>query len=178
MSDESDEIEALEEAGRPLGTEVAVGSAAEEESAAIEVPRTLPILPLKNTVLFPFLLSPLLVSSERSKRLIDAVVLDPHRLLVCLAVRRPVEASPGPDDVHRIGTVVRIVKMLKSSDDSYRLLVQGVARAAIQDFVAESPFLKGNVEVLRDSGDLGSVETAALTRAFGGIKDAARIVEV
>ncbi len=164
MSDESDPIEALEDADRPLGTEVAVGSAAEEETAAIEVPRTLPILPLKNTVLFPFLLSPLLVSSERSKRLIDAVVLDPHRLLVCAAVRRPVEESPRPDDVHRIGTVVRIVKMLKSSDDSYRLLVQGVARAAIDGFVAESPFLRGHVEVLRDSGDLGSVETAALTR--------------
>jgi len=164
MSDESHEIEALEEGGPPPGTRVAVGSAGDEEVAAVELPRRLPVLPLKNTVLFPFLLSPLLVSSERSKRLIDAVVLDPHRLLVCAAVRRPVDESPGPDDVFRVGTAVRIVKMLKSSDDSYRLLVQGVSRVAIDAFAQESPFLVGEIHALRDAGDLGSVETTALTR--------------
>ncbi len=164
MSDERDDIQTVEDPDRPRGTEVTVGTAAEEESAPVEVPRELPVLPLKNTVLFPFLLSPLLVSSERSKRLIDAVALDPRRLLVCAAVRRPIEHSPGPDDVHRTGTVVRIVKMLKSSDDSYRLLVQGVARVAIEEFTSESPFLRGQLRVLPDSGDLESVETTALAR--------------
>jgi ATP-dependent Lon protease len=164
MSDESHEIEALEQAQRPAGTAVAVGSASDEEAARLEVPRSLPVLPLKNTVLFPFLLSPLLVSSERSKRLIDAVALDPRRMLLCASVRHPVEGSPGPDDVHRVGTVVRIVKMLKSGDDSYRLLVQGAARAAIDRFVSEEPFLRGEVQVLSETGDPESVETAALAR--------------
>jgi ATP-dependent Lon protease len=164
MSDESHEIQALEERELPEGTEVTVGSAADEESSGLDVPRTLPVLPLKNTVLFPFLLSPLLVSSERSKRLIDAVVRDPRRLLVCASVRRAVEGSPAADDVYRVGTVVRIVKMLKSGDDAYRLLVQGVARAAIDRFAAEMPFLRGEIRLLADTGDLGSVETAALAR--------------
>jgi len=164
MSDERENELSFDEEGAPPGTAVAVGSAADDESAALEVPGSLPVLPLKNTVLFPALLSPLLVSSERSKRLIDAVVTSPSRLLVCAAVRRPIEGSPGPDDVFRVGTVVRIVKMLKSSDDSYRLLVQGVARAAVDTFEADAPFLVGRIHVLRDTGDLDSVETAALAR--------------
>ena len=87
-------------------TEVAVDTGAaregEERGARLALPEVLPVLPLKNTVLFPFLLSPLLVSSTRSKKLIDAVLLTPQRLLVCAAVRHPVEGSPGPDDVHRV----------------------------------------------------------------------------
>ena len=113
------------------GTEVAVGSGSDEEARRSELPDALPVLPLKNTVLFPFLLSPLLVNTERSRQLIDAVSLvTPERLMVCAAVRRPVDGSPGPDDLYGVGTVMRIAKMLKFPDDSsYRLLVQGVARA-------------------------------------------------
>ncbi|MBW2270052.1 MAG: endopeptidase La [Deltaproteobacteria bacterium] len=146
------------------GTEVAVGSGVGEEIAFAEIPETLPVLPLKNTVLFPHLLSPLLVNSERSKQLIDAVLLTPHRLLLCAAVRHPVEASPGPDDVYRVGTVMRIAKMIKFPDDSYRLLVQGVARAEVTEFEAGGDFLRGRVKRLDDTGDFESVETEALAR--------------
>jgi len=146
------------------GTAVAVGSGSGDEASLTEVPSALPVLPLKNTVLFPFLLSPLLVNSERSKRLIDAVLLTPHRLLVCVATRHPVEGSPRPDDVYRVGTVMRIAKMLKFPDESYRLLVQGVARARIRDFESEAPFLRARIETLGEEGDLDSVETTALMR--------------
>ena len=160
MSDEA-EIRPEEVVG---ATVVAVGSGAGEDEAQTEIPSALPVLPLKNTVLFPYLLSPLLVSSERSKKLIDHVLLTPHRLLLCAAVRRPVEGSPGPDDLYRAGTVMRIVKMLKFPDDSYRLLVQGVARAQVVEFESEAPFLRGRIETLDETGDLDSVETTALMR--------------
>ena len=88
---------------------------------------------LKNTVLFPFLLSPLLVKSPRSRRLIDEVLVSPDRLLICSAVRNETESSPMADDVYEVGTVMRIVKMLKFPDDSYRLLVQGVARVRVTE---------------------------------------------
>ena len=123
-----------------------MGSGTDEEVEQTEIPDVLPVLPLKNTVLFPFLLSPLLVNSARSKRLIDEVLLTPDRLLMCAAVRRPVEGSPAADDVYRVGTVMRIVKMLKFPDDSYRLLVQGVARARVEEFASEEPFLRGRIE--------------------------------
>ena len=92
MSDES-EIRP-EEQGE--GTVVAVGTGDEGISTHVDIPPVRPVLPLKNTVLFPFLLSPLLVSSTRSKRLIDEVLLSPHRLLVCVAVRHAVEVEVAP----------------------------------------------------------------------------------
>ncbi len=162
MNDEQDEIRSTGGAG---GTEIAVGSGG-DETALPAIPDALPVLPLKNTVLFPHLLSPLLVNTERSRRLIDEVLRSPERLLVCVAVKRPVESSPGPDDLHRVGTVMRIAKMLKFPDDSYRLLVQGVARAAVDEFVSEQPFLVGRVRRLDDTGDRESVETTALARTL------------
>jgi ATP-dependent Lon protease len=162
MSEERQEIET--ESHSTGGTEVVVASGEGEETNVVELPEVLPVLPLKNTVLFPFLLSPLLVNTDRSRRLIDHVLRTRERLLVCAAVRRPVEESPKPDDLYRVGTVMRIAKMLKFPDDSYRLLVQGVARVRIDEFVSESPFLSGRIYRLEERGDLDSVETTALVR--------------
>jgi len=162
MSEERDDIPTRSEPG---GTEIAVGSGGEEPTSLVELPDALPVLPLKNTVLFPFLLSPLLVNTERSRKLIDAVLLTPHRLLVCVAVRRPVEKSPRPDDLYRVGTVMRIAKMLKFPDDSYRLLVQGISRVRVDQFTAEDPFLVARIQRLEEVGDLASVKTTALVRS-------------
>jgi ATP-dependent Lon protease len=162
MNDEPDEIQST---GHSSGTEIAVGSGG-DETALPTIPDALPVLPLKNTVLFPHLLSPLLVNTDRSRKLIDEVLRSPERLLVCVAVKRPVESSPGPDDLHRVGTVMRIAKMLKFPDDSYRLLVQGVARAVVDGFVSEQPFLVGRVRRLDDTGERESVETTALARTL------------
>ena len=163
MSEEQNDIlpESPDSAG---ATEITVGSGVGEEELGVELPQVLPVLPLKNTVLFPYLLSPLLVNSERSKRLIDEVLLTPERLLVCTAVSSDVKESPGPEDVYRIGTAMRIAKMLKFPDDSYRLLVQGLERVRIESFPAADPFLRGCISSLEETGDLGSVEVTALVR--------------
>jgi ATP-dependent Lon protease len=84
--------------------------------------------------------------------------------MACAAVKRVVEGSPGPDDIYRVGTVLRIVKMLKFPDDSYRLLVQGVARVSIEEFQSQDPFMRGRVSLRSESGDHDSVEITALTR--------------
>jgi len=143
---------------------VGTGGAEDDDVAGPELPEELPVLPLKNTVLFPFLLSPLLVNTPASQKLIDDVLVRPDRLLVCAAIRHPVEGPPRAADVHDVGTVLRVVKMLKFADDSYRLLVQGIARVALDEFVSEEPFLRARVRALSDTGDLESVEVAALTR--------------
>jgi len=163
MSDEELEIP-LDDNPGPAGAEVLVESGDGDEPSPVEIPELLPVLPLKNTVLFPFLLSPLLVRSERSKLLIDEVLLSPGRLLLCVAVKGQAEGAPGPDDVHRIGTVIRIAKMMKFPDDSYRLLVQGVSRARVEGFTATDPFLRGTIRELEETGELDSVETTALVR--------------
>jgi ATP-dependent Lon protease len=155
----------LDEPGAAEGTAVQVDTLDESgEPESIQIPDALPVLPLKNTVLFPFLISPLLVNSERSKKLIESVLTTPERLLVTSAVRGTVEGSPGPDDVYRIGTVHRVVRMLKFPDDSYRLLVQGVARVRIESFLDQDEFLVGRITRIEEHGDLDSVELTALHR--------------
>ncbi len=163
MTEERDPLrlsEALGEGGEP----VAVGIGEGEETPGLELPETLPVLPLKNTVLFPFLLSPLLVKSERSKKVIDAVLVSTDRLMMALAVRPGREGSPGPEDVYATGTVLRIAKMLKFPDDSYRLVVQGVSRARAEEFVAQQPFLRARIQAVEESGDKEGVEATALAR--------------
>jgi len=150
--------------GGGMSIRVGTGAPDDAEPGVPELPDVLPVLPLKNTVLFPFLLSPLLVNTPASQQLIDEVLVRPDRLLVCAAIRRPVEGPPRADDVHEVGTVLRVVKMLKFADESYRLLVQGIARVALDEFVSEEPFLRARIRPLVDSGDLDSVEVAALTR--------------
>jgi len=150
------------EGGHEVAVETSEGSDASEER--LTLPEALPVLPLKNTVLFPQLLSPLLVNTARSKRLIEAVLLTPERLFLAVAVSREVDGSPGADDVYRRGTIVRVVKMLKFPDDSYRLLVQGVTRAEITEFLEDTGFLRARVRPLHDVVDPASVELAALQR--------------
>ena len=163
MSDEELEIP-LESQPNLEGAEVLVESGDGDEPSPIEIPELLPVLPLKNTVLFPFLLSPLLVRSKRSKLLIDEALLTPGRLLLCVAVKEQAQDPPGPDDVHWVGSVIRIAKMMKFPDDSYRLLVQGVVRAQLEEFTETDPFLRGRVRELKETGELDSVETTALVR--------------
>ena len=149
------------------GMEIAVGSGPDDELEELtELPEALPVLPLKNTVLFPYLLSPLLVNTPASQRLIDDVLVRPDRLMVCTAVKRDVSGPPGPEDVYSVGTVLRIVKMLKFPDDSYRLLVQGVARVNLGRFTDTDPFLRAEISRVEEVGEEDeSVEMTALVRS-------------
>ena len=162
MTEDEGQIE--EELG---GMEIRVGSGPEDEAEELsELPDELPVLPLKNTVLFPYLLSPLLVNTPASQRLIDNVLVRPDRLMVCAAVKRELQGPPGADDIYSVGTVLRIVKMLKFPDDSYRLLVQGVARVELGKFTAKDPFLRAEIEQIEETGeDDESVEMTALVRS-------------
>lgn len=160
--DEEGQID--EEAG---GLEIRVVRGPDDEADEFsEIPAELPVLPLKNTVLFPYLLSPLLVNTPASQRLIDDVLVRPDRLMVCTAVKRELKGPPGANDVYSVGTVLRIVKMLKFPDDTYRLLVQGVARVELVRFTSEDPFLRAEIKPIAEIGeDDESVEMTALVRS-------------
>ncbi len=149
------------------GMEIHVGSEPDDDSEELaELPEELPVLPLKNTVLFPYLLSPLLVNTPASQRLIDDVLVRPDRLMVCTAVKRDMKGPPSEDDVYSVGTVLRIVKMLKFPDDSYRLLVQGVARVNLTRFTETDPFMRAEISRIEETGEEDeSVEMTALVRS-------------
>ena len=102
------------------------------------VPSALPVLPLKDTVMFPDTMTPLAVGQERSVRLINDV-LGGNRMVVMVAAKDPDVDEPGPDDLYEVGVVGVVARMLKVPDGTLRIIVQGTQRVRLTDFVACVP---------------------------------------
>ena len=120
-----------------------------EELASVEqpvsVPPEMPVLPLRDTVLFPHSFMPLAVARETSVRLIEDAIEGKHLIGVFTQRDASVE-EPGQDDLFTIGTVTHIHKMFKLPDGSLRLIVQGLERIHLQRLIAMRPYLRANVE--------------------------------
>ena len=128
------------------------------------LPEGMPVLTLRNTVLFPTLITPMLATTERAKRLIeDALVGD--RLLVAVTALDSEVEEPGPDDLHSVGTVIRILRMLET-EAGHRLWVQGLRRVRVVEYVEVEPYLRGRIELLEDTAEPG-LELEALRRNVG-----------
>src|ERR1051326_2820760 len=95
---------------------------------AIKIPDVLPVLPLKDLVIFPFIIVPLSVSREKSINAVDQALAE-NRVIMLTAQRDFQTEDPGEDDLYRVGTVAIIMRMLKLPDGSIRILVQGLSRA-------------------------------------------------
>ncbi|MBE0428910.1 MAG: endopeptidase La [Thermoleophilia bacterium] len=132
-----------------------------------EIPDVIPILPLRETVVFPETVTPLAVGQERSVRLIDDV-LHKDKMVGLVSIKRPEVEVAGPDDVHQIGTAAIIHKMLKVPDGSLRILVQGVKRIRVVDYQQTEPYLVARVEVLEDKVEV-TREVEALSRNLQNI---------
>jgi ATP-dependent Lon protease len=126
------------------------------------VPETLPVLPLRETVPLPDTLTPLAIGQERSIQLVNDVLAG-DRLLVMAASRSPELDTPGPDELHDVGVVGAVARMIKVPDGSLRILVQGAQRVKITEWVGELPYLVARVEELPDVVR-ESPELTALTR--------------
>ena len=122
----------------------------------------LPVLPLKETVVFPESMTPLAVGQERSVKLIDDVVSG-ERMLALFTVKREEADPPGWDDLYRVGTVAVVHKMIKVPDGTLRILVQGVQRVRLVEPVQEEPYLVADLEDLPEVVP-ESPEVEALTR--------------
>ena len=133
------------------------------EQGEVEIPSTLPVLPLKETVVFPQSVSPLAIGQERSVKLVDDVVAG-ERMLALVTVHDPEVEQPGWDDLHEVGTAAVVHKMIRVPDGTLRILVQGVGRIALERRVQDDPYLVGE---FREVPDIvaESPELEALTRS-------------
>ncbi|MGH3071702.1 MAG: endopeptidase La [Gaiellaceae bacterium] len=122
----------------------------------------LPVLPLKETVVFPESMTPLAVGQERSVKLIDEVVSG-ERMLALFTVRNPEADPPGWDDLYGVGTVAVVHKMIKVPDGTLRILVQGIQRVGLAEHVQDEPYLVAELDDLPDVVP-ESPEVEALTR--------------
>ncbi len=126
------------------------------------LPQDLPILGLADVVIFPGMVSPLLVESTSSIRLIDDVVAGDRFLGLVLQKKADVE-DPTPEELWNHGCAVRVLKMLKFPDNTVRVLVEGIRRIHITEYTLHDPYLRARVTYLRDQSD-ESVELTALAR--------------
>jgi ATP-dependent Lon protease len=126
------------------------------------LPAALPVLPLKDAVAYPDTLSPLAIGEPRSIKLIDDV-LGGTRTLALVASRDPELSEPGPDQLHDVGVVGVVARMLKVPDGTVRVLVQATERVRVVDYVTEKPYLVARIEALPDQLT-ASPELEALTR--------------
>jgi ATP-dependent Lon protease len=127
-----------------------------------ELPPELPVLPLKETVVFPDSMSPLAIGQERSLRLVDDVV-GGERLLALVTVRDAEVDSPSWDDLYEVGTAAVVHKMIRVPDGTLRILVQGLRRIRLEEPVTDDPYLVARFSTVPDSED-ESREVEALTR--------------
>src|SRR5512146_446513 len=96
-----------------------------EQDEHLNIPAVLPVLPLKDTVVYPFAVQPLGVGQERSIRLIDDVMRG-NRLVVLVAQKSAETEHAGPDDIFSTGTVARIARMIRMPDGTIQIIVQGL----------------------------------------------------
>ena len=145
--------------------EVVSGSDEEVEEALRqeqELPDAMPVLPLRDTVAYPDTLAPLGVGQERSIKLVDDVLAG-NRMLVMVASRDPEDDTPGPRQLHDVGVVGVVTRMLKIPDGTIRVLVQGSQRVRLGDYVTEQPYLVARITEMPDVVE-ETPELAALTR--------------
>ncbi|OFW57421.1 MAG: endopeptidase La, partial [Actinobacteria bacterium RBG_16_64_13] len=122
----------------------------------------LPILPLKDTVIFPETMMPLAVGQPRSVQLIDDI-LRGDKQVGLVASKDPDIEAPGPDDVFTVGVLASIQKMIKAPDGTLRIVAQGIRRIKIDRFVSVEPYLKAEIQDLPDVIEQGT-ELEALQR--------------
>jgi ATP-dependent Lon protease len=139
----------------------------EPEDHELEFPAALPVLPLKETVVFPQSMSPLAIGQERSVRLIDDVVAG-DRLLALITAKDASLDSPSWDDIYDVGTVALVHKMIKVPDGTLRILVQGIERIKLEHRLDTDPYLLGEFSALPDVL-IETPEVEALTRNVQGL---------
>lgn len=135
----------------------------EEPADSEPIPDILPILPLRGLVVYPETAVPLTIGQPRSIRLVDDVVGGDNRLIGLIASRHPDLETPGPDDLFTVGTVATVHRMLRAPDGTIRLLVQGLSRFRVDEFIEEDPYLKARIMLIPETEE-EDLEVEALAR--------------
>ena len=127
------------------------------------IPDVLPVLPVRDVVIFNYMILPLFIGREKSVKAVEAAIRQGRHMLVC-AQREESNDDPTPGDIYHTGTVVQVMRMLKLPDSRIKILVQGVGRASIRSFRQEEPYLEAVVESLSEPAGEMDANVEALLR--------------
>ncbi|MGE5578274.1 MAG: endopeptidase La [Syntrophothermus sp.] len=132
------------------------------EERTVEFKEVLPLLPLRGMLVFPFMVTPLDVGRERSVHALEEAMLE-ERLILLAAQRQAKTQEPVPDEIYKIGTVAEIKQLLKLPDGTIRILVEGLQRVRIVQFLQTEPYYKVKVAKVEELGEK-TTEIEALMR--------------
>jgi ATP-dependent Lon protease len=139
-----------------------------EPDPQLQIPEELPLLPLRDIVIYPFMIVPLFVSREKSIRAVDQA-LGEHRMILLACQKDLDKEEPQQDDLYKVGTVAVIMRMLKLPDGRIRILVQGVSRAQVHSVDTANDFLRARLQVMTEEpAPERSLEVEALMRNVRG----------
>jgi ATP-dependent Lon protease len=135
------------------------------DALEFEIPEELPVLPLRELVVFPYMVFPLFVARERSIAAVEDALAG-ERLVLLTAQRNPTVENPEPDDLYGVGTVAMVMRILRLPDGRVKALIQGLCKARIESFVENEPATWASVSTLpADHEAEWCVEAEALMRA-------------
>ncbi len=137
----------------------------EEDLKKMNIPDVLPILPLRNTVLFPGVVIPITVGRDKSLRLVQEVYKK-NKILGAVAQRDSSIDDPELDDLHEIGTVAQILKILEMPDGTTSVIIQGRKRFKINDLFTDKPYHVARITSLEDATDEPAAESKAVAAAL------------
>ncbi len=130
----------------------------------MNIPPELPVLPLRDIVIYPFMIVPLFVSRDRSIKAIDEA-LSQNRMILLVSQKDLDKEEPTQEDLYKVGTVAVIMRMLKLPDGRIRILIQGLSRARVESVVAGNEYVKGSlVPIPEPAPPTNSLEVEALIR--------------
>ena len=121
----------------------------EEQNQKLHIPAKLPVLLLRDIVIFPYMIAPLFVGREKSKNAIDQS-LSTNRMILLLTQKDMEIEDPKREDVYEMGTVALIMRMLKLPDGRVRILAQGLIRARIESFEEDGPYITAKLQVVHE----------------------------
>src|SRR5215475_9603468 len=135
-----------------------------EPDPQLQIPSELPVLPLRDIVIYPFMIVPLFVSREKSIRAVDEA-LGENRMILLVCQKDLDKEEPQQDDLYKVGTVAVIMRMLKLPDGRIRILVQGVSRAQLEKVDPSGDCLHARIQVMPEVlASERSLEVEALMR--------------
>lgn len=129
----------------------------------VKIPDELPLLPVRDIVVFPYMVLPLFVGRENSITAVNEA-LSADRLIFLACQKDASQEEPAEDEINRVGTVAVILRMLKLPDERIKILVQGVKRATIEEFVQMKPYLKVKITPFSEDAAEDDLASEALTR--------------
>src|SRR5918996_132989 len=120
----------------------------------LEIPEQLPLLPVRDIVVFPYMVLPLFVGRDMSIKAIEAALAGNRMIFLATQKALDVE-NPPPDDIHRVGTIGIIMRMLKLPDERIKILVQGLAKGRVQEYIQTEPYYSVRISKIVEAKQAG-----------------------